>query len=218
MVECNSIEQNSIERSNIYPNLNEIPLSHQQHFRLNKINEITDYFVAEIRERELMSKRLSKYITFRDYFDKSLIVLSATSGSIPTTSFATVIGTPGGIASAILSLAFSLSTGIVEKLLKTTRNKKEKHNKIIMLVRSKLNCIERKVSEALISNEISHEDFMIIINEEKNYRELKESIRIMNSQRSDAEKVNLIEEGKKIGINEVITLNEVINNNLKYQI
>ena len=58
----------------------------------------------------------------------------------------------------------------------------------------------------------------IIINEEKNYRELKENIRMMNSQRSAAEKINLMEEGKKIGINEVIKRNEVINNNLKYQI
>ena len=54
-----------------------------------------------------------------------------------------------------------------------------------MLARSKLNSIENKISEALINNEISHENFMTIINEEKEYRELKESTRIMNSQRSD---------------------------------
>ena len=66
-----------------------------------------------------------------------------------------------------------------------------------MLARSKLNRIESKISEALINNEISHEDFMTILNEEKKYRELKESIRMMNSQRSDVEKVSLIEEGKK---------------------
>ena len=88
--------------------------------------------------------------------------------------------------------------------LKTIRNKKKKHNKIVMLARSKLNSIESKISEALINNEISHEDFMTILNEEKKYRELKESIRMMNSQRSDVEKVSLIEEGKKIGIDEVI--------------
>ena len=65
-----------------------------------------------------------------------------------------------------------------------------------MLARSKLNSIESKISEALINNEISHEDFMTILNEEK-YRELKESIRMMNRQRSDVEKISLIEEGKK---------------------
>ena len=66
-----------------------------------------------------------------------------------------------------------------------------------MPARSKLNSTESKISEALINNEISHEDFMTIINEEKKYRELKESIRMMNTQRSDSEKINLIEEGKK---------------------
>ena len=84
-----------------------------------------------------------------------------------------------------------------------------------MSARSKLNSIESKISEALINNEISHEDFMTIINEEKKYRELKENIRMMNSQRSDVEKVSLIEEGKKIDINEVIKHNEIINNSLK---
>ena len=84
-----------------------------------------------------------------------------------------------------------------------------------MLARSKLNSIESKISEALINNEISHEDVITITNEEKKYRELKERIRMMNSQRSDVEKGSLIEEGKKIGINEVIKRNEIINNSLK---
>ena len=84
-----------------------------------------------------------------------------------------------------------------------------------MLARNKLNSIESKISEALINIEISHEDYMAILNEEKKYRELNESIRMMNSQRSDLEKISLIEEGKKIGIIEVINRNEIINNSLK---
>ena len=198
----------------MYLNLSATP-SNEQQFRLNKINEIKDYFVAEIKERELMSKRLSKYIASFDDFDKSLIVLSVTTGSISLASFATVIGALVVIMSTSCSLACSITTGIVKKLLKTTRNKKKKHNTIVMLSRSKLNSIESKISEALINNEISHEDFMTIINEEKKYWELKEIIRMMNSQRSDVEKNNLIEEGKKIGINEVIKCNEIIKNSLK---
>ena len=170
MAECSSYETH-----NIYPNLSATPLNDQQQFRLNKINEIKDYFVSEIKERELMSKWFSKYITSFDCFDKSIIVLSVTTASIFIASLAAVIGAPGGI-------------GIIKKLLKTTRNKKKKHNKIVMLARSKLNSIESKISEALINNEISHEDFMTIINEEKKYRELKENVRMMNSQRSDTEK------------------------------
>ena len=161
---------------------NETSNLHNQHFRLNKINEIKDYFIADIEERELMNKRLSKYIASFDYFDKSLIILSAISGSISVASFAIVIATPIGIASASFSLAFLLSTGLVRKLLKMARNKKKNLNKIVMLGRSKLNSIESKISEALINNETSHENFVTIINEERNYRELKETIRMMKSQ------------------------------------
>ena len=93
----------------MYPNLD----NHQQ-FRLNEINEVNDYFLAEIREKELMSKRLDKYIASFDYFDKSIIVLSAASGSICIASFATVIAATVGIASASFSFAFSITTGIVK--------------------------------------------------------------------------------------------------------
>ena len=115
MAGCNSVE------CNMYLNLSATP-SNEQQFRLNKINEIKDYFVAEIKERELMSKRLSKYIASFDYFDKSLIVLSVTTGSIYIASFSAVIGAPVRMISACFSLAFSISTGIVEK---TVKNKKK---------------------------------------------------------------------------------------------
>ena len=188
--------------------LNAIPLNDQQQVRLNKMNEIKDYFVAEIKERELMSKSPSKHIVSFEYFDMSLIVSSVTSDSI-SIAHHLQLGAPVGIASPISSLAFSISAGIVEKLSKTTRNKTRKHDKIVMLAKVKLNSTESKISEALINNEISHEDFMAIISEERNYRELNESIRMMNSQGIDAEKINLIEEGKEIGISEIIKRNEI---------
>ena len=72
MTERSSVECNSYETHNIYPNLNVIPLSDQQQFRLNKINEIKDYLVAQIKERELMSKRLNKHIASFEYFATSL--------------------------------------------------------------------------------------------------------------------------------------------------
>ena len=208
MAGCNSIEHNFHKTSNMYPNLNAIPLSanisNDQQFRRNKINEIKD-FIGEIRERELMKKNLSKYIASFGHLDKSLIALFIATGSISIASFPTAIGAPVGNMSASCSLIFSITTGFVKKFLKTIRNKKKKHNKIVMLARSKLNSIESKISKALMDNEISHEDFETIINEEKKYRELKESIRMMNSQRSDVEK----------SINEVVKRNEIINNSLK---
>ena len=110
MVECNSIESiehSSVDTSNLI----------DQQFRLNKISEIEDYFIAETKERELMSKKL--------------IVLSVTSASISIASFATVIGIPVGITSASLSLAFSLCTGLVKKPLKATRYKKRNIIKLL---------------------------------------------------------------------------------------
>ena len=75
--ECNSIEHDFHKALNMYPNLREILLIDQQQFTLNKINEVKDYFAAEIKEREL-----SKYIALFGHFDKSLIVLSVKTCSI----------------------------------------------------------------------------------------------------------------------------------------
>ena len=108
MVECNSIESNSVE-SFEHNSIDTSNLNNQQ-FTLNKIREIEDYFITKIKERELMSKKLDKYICFFDYFDKSFIVLSVTSGSVSIASFATVLGIPIRITSASLSLPFSLCT------------------------------------------------------------------------------------------------------------
>ena len=113
MDECNSIGHNVHETPNMYRNLT-VNASNDQQFRLNKINEIIDYFIAEIRERELMSKNLSKYIASFEYFDKSLIVLLVATGSIYIASFATIIGAPVGIISASCTLAFSITTGFVK--------------------------------------------------------------------------------------------------------
>ena len=128
---------------NIYPNL-ATNISNEQQFRLNKINEIKDYFLAEIRERELISKNLSKYIASLDYFDRSLNVLSILSGSISIASIATIIGVPAGIIGAIYSFTFLVTSGFVKRFLKTIGNKKKKHNKIVMLTRSKLNSMKIK--------------------------------------------------------------------------
>ena len=127
-IECNSTGCNSIE--SIEHNFIDTPNLNDQQFRLNKISEIEDYFIAEIKESELMSKKLGKYISFFDYIDKSLIILSVTSGGVSIASFATAIGAPIGI-SVSLSLAFSLCTGLVKKLLKATRNKKRSIIKLL---------------------------------------------------------------------------------------
>ena len=146
-------------------------------FRLNEITKIENYFNSGINQRTLCSKRLSKYVTAFDYIDKILIVLSATTGGVCIVSHATVVGAPVGIASAGFTIVFSLATGIIKKLLKTTRNKKKKHDKILMLAKSKLNSIEALVSQALIDMEISHKEFITILKEKDKYEKLKENVR-----------------------------------------
>ena len=167
---------NSIEVTNTYSNL-----SDQTKFRLNEINKIKDYFNAEIQERKIMCKKLSKYIAAFDFFDKTLIALSSTSRGICIISFTSAIGVPVGIASASFSLVFSLTTGIIKKLLKIPRDKKKKHNKIFMLAKSKINSIETLISQALIDSVISHEEFKIIVNEKEKDGKIKENIRMMKS-------------------------------------
>ena len=103
--------------------------------------------------------------------------MNARAGGVCINSHATVVGAHIGIASAGFTIVFALTTGIIKKLLKTTRNKKKKHDKIIMLAKSKLNSIETLVSKALIDMEISHEEFITILKEKDKYEKMKENVR-----------------------------------------
>ena len=147
---------------------------------MNEITKIENYFNQAVNQRKSCSKKLSKYVAAFDYIDKILIVLSATSGGVSIISFTSIIGAPVGIASASFTLIFSLTTGIIKKLLSITRNKKKKHDKVLMLAKSKLNSIETLVSQALIDMEISHEEFITILKEKNKYDKMKENVRNKN--------------------------------------
>ena len=153
--------------------INKINLSEQTKFRLSEIIGIENYFHQEMNQRKSYSKKLNKYVTAFDCLDKFLIVLSATSGGVLIISFASTIRVPVGIASASFTLIFSLTTGITKKLLNITRKKKKKHDKILMLAKSKLNSVETLISQALIDMEISHEEFITILNEKDKYDKIK---------------------------------------------
>ena len=119
-------------------------------YRLDEINNIKEYFNAEITERKDIIKKISKYIVAFKYADKVFVTLSASFGTLSIASYATFVGIPAGIAGTSLTLIFTVTTGVVKTLLNITRKKKKKHNKIIALARSKLNIIENLVSQALI--------------------------------------------------------------------
>ena len=90
-------------------------LSDQTKFRLYEIKKIENYFINEINQKKLYSKKLSKYVTIFDYMDKILIVLSATSSGVSIISFTSIIGVSAGIASASFTLIFSVTAGIIKK-------------------------------------------------------------------------------------------------------
>ena len=144
-------ELRSIKR---YSDLSTLSLNDQIKFRLNEINKIKDYFEFEIREREALIKKLSKYTAALDYTDKTLIVLSAASGGISIISLTNVVGIPAGVIRASLTLVFSLTTGIIKKLLKETRKKKKRNYEIIMLAKIKLNSIESLMSQACLMSQV----------------------------------------------------------------
>ena len=121
-----------------------------------------------------------KYVTVFDYIDKILIILSATTGGVSAYSLTSVIGAPVGISSASFTLVFSLTTGIVKKLLSTARKKKKKHDQILVLAKSKSSSIETLISQTLIDMAITHEEFIAVFKEKYRYEKMKENIRDKN--------------------------------------
>ena len=112
-----------------------------------------------------------------DYEDKRFITLSASFGTSSIVSHATIVGIPVRIAGASLTVIFTVTTGVVKKILNITRKKKKKHNKIITIARNKLNIIETLTSRALIDFDVSHDKFSKIIHEKNNYEQMKDNIR-----------------------------------------
>ena len=151
----------------------------------------------KFKKEKKMSKKLSKCIAAVNYIDKTLIVLSAISAVVFIISFTSVIGAPAGIASASFTLVFSLTTGIIKKLLSTTRNKENKHNKIIMIVKIKSNSIENVMSQVLIDLEIRDEEFRTIVKEKERYEKMKEDIRMIKSNEKLNENNKSIRENRR---------------------
>ena len=171
-----------MNKNNSLETIDTTVLSEQTKFQLSEIVWIGNYFYQEINQKKSCSKKLNKYVTTFDYINKILIALSATNSGVSIISFRSIIGAPVGITSASLTLHFSLTTGIFKKLLNITRSKMKKHDKIIMLAKSKLNSIEIWISQALIDLEISHEEFIRILKEKDKYKMMKENLRSENEE------------------------------------
>ena len=171
------ISKRTIKLLKEYLNMNNLELTDVNNYRLKEINKIKDYFNNEINERKDIIKKLNKCMVSFDYLDKIFIALSASFGTLSIASHATVIGIPGGIAGSSLTLIFTISTGVNKSLLRVTKKRKKKQNKIIALAKSKLNTIDTLLSSALNDSKISHEEFTNIIAEKNTYENMKENIK-----------------------------------------
>ena len=158
--------------------MNNSELTDINNYRLDEINKTKYYFNNEINERKDIIKKLNKYMVSFDYLDKIFIALSASFGTLSIASHATVIGIPVGIAGASLTLIFTISTGVNKSLLRVTKKRKEKHNKIIALAKSRLSTIDTVLSSALNDSKISHEEFTNIITDKNTYENIKGILKI----------------------------------------
>ena len=148
-------------------------LTDQTKFRLHEIKKIENCFINDINQQKTYSKKLVRYVVIFDYIGKIVIVLSATTSGVSIILFTSTIGKSVGIVSVSLTLIFSLTTGIVKKLLSITSNKKKKHDQLLMLAISKFNSIETLIPQALGDLDISHEEFIMIFNEKDKYERKK---------------------------------------------
>ena len=117
--------------------------------------------------------------------------MSASFGTLSIASYASVVGTPAGIAGSSWTLIFTIGTGISKSLLKVTKKRKKKYNKIIALAKNKLNTINTLLSNALNDSEISHEEFSNIITEANIYQNIKENIKELTIESSSLERATL---------------------------
>ena len=170
---------------------NIIELTDVNKYRLDEINKIRDYFNNEIKKRKDIIKKLNKYLVSFDYLDKIFITLSASFGTLSIASYASVVGIIAGFKGVSLTLVFTIGTGISKSLLKLTRKRKKKYNKIIVLAKNKLDMIDRLLSSALNDSEISHEEFANIINEANIYENIKENIKELTIEPSSLKRTTL---------------------------
>ena len=180
----------TIELLKAYLRMNNIiELTDVNKYRLDEINKIRDYFNNELKERKDIIKKLNKYIVSFDYLDKIFITLSASFGTLSIASYASLVGTPAGIAGSSLTLIFTIGTGINKSLLKVTKKRKKEHNKIIALAKNKLSTIDTLLSSALNDSETSHEEFSNIITEANIYENIKENIKKLTAEPSSLERM-----------------------------
>ena len=148
-----------------------------QEFRLENINETKNYFLEEIAENELTSRKHRKVRATLNYIERILILVSTNTGSILISACASLFGIPIGTTSSVTGLKIRTMAAGIEKYKPIIKKKKNMHNKTLLLAKFKLNSIEVLVSKALIESVISHDEFSLINDVLKEYDKMKEEIK-----------------------------------------
>ena len=152
-----------------------------QEFRLKNIDETRNYFLEEIKQNELTSKKLRKFCRTLNYIEQFLILAYTITGCVSISAFTFLIDISIGISSSAIGLKIFVITAGIIKYKSIIKKKKKKHNKLVLLTKSKLNSIEVLISKALIDSVISHDEFVLINNVLKEYNEMKEAIKNLNT-------------------------------------
>ena len=138
-----------------------------QEFRLKNIDETRNYLTEEINQKDLMSKKHKKVCTTLNYIEHFLILGSTITGCISISAFASLVGIPIGIMSSAIGLKICEITAAIKKYKSIIQKKKKKHDKVVLLAKSKLNSTEVLISKALIDSVISHDEFVLMKKEIK---------------------------------------------------
>ena len=152
-----------------------------QEFRLKNMDAKKNYFIDEIKQNELMSKKHKKVCTTLNYIEHFFILASTITGCVSVPAFSSLIGIPIGIKSFAIGLKICAIAAGIKTYKSTIKKKKKKHDKIVLLGKSKLNSIEVLISKALIDSVISNDEFILINNVLKEYEGIKEEIKYSNN-------------------------------------
>ena len=132
-----------------------------QEFRLKNVDETRNYFLEEIKQNELMSKKHKKVCTTLNYIEHFLILASTITGCVSISAFASLIN---GIYEFCSWIKICAATSEIKKYKSIIKKKKKKHDKIVLLAKSTLNSIEVLIFKASINSVISHDEFVLRTN------------------------------------------------------
>ena len=146
-------------------------------FRLQNIDETRNFLLEVIKQNDLMSKKHKNVFRALNYFEYILIFVSATSGCVSISAFASLVGSSIGIASSALALKICALIAPIKKHNSIIKEKRKNQYKIVLLAKTKSNIKEVVFSKALIDSYISHDEVISVNNVLKEYGEMKEVIK-----------------------------------------